>query len=139
MRAPDVDFLIDAIDRSRYFESVEWEIIAVPGKRNEVYYTGLTEGYVDITYTLLLRRKALFYTVNLIAPCLAISLLTVFVFYLPSESGEKVTLSISILLSLTFFIILLADLVPPVGLLEKLTSTSSSQSICFYLFVNRLH
>jgi hypothetical protein len=37
-----------------------------------------------------MRRKTLFYTVNLIIPCMGISFLTVLVFYLPSDSGEKV-------------------------------------------------
>ena len=68
----------------------------------------------DITFMLTMRRKTLFYTVNLIIPCvgrlshifflnvlrklnlkkqfniLGISFLTVLVFYLPSDSGEKV-------------------------------------------------
>ena len=38
----------------------------------------------------LLPRKTLFYTVNLIIPCVGISFLTVLVFYLPADSGEKV-------------------------------------------------
>lgn len=37
-----------------------------------------------------MRRKTLFYTVNLIIPCVALTFLTVLVFYLPSDSGEKV-------------------------------------------------
>jgi hypothetical protein len=44
----------------------------------------------DITFYMTLRRKTLFYTVNLIIPCVGISFLTVLVFYLPSDSGEKV-------------------------------------------------
>ena len=44
----------------------------------------------DITFFMTLRRKTLFYTVNLIIPCVGISFLTVLVFYLPSDSGEKV-------------------------------------------------
>ena len=40
-----------------------------------------------------LRRKTLFYTVNLIIPCVGISFLTVLVFYLPSDSGEKVNIT----------------------------------------------
>ncbi len=46
------------------------------------------------------RRKTLFYTVNLLIPCVAINMLTVLTFYLPSDSGEKISLCISILLSL---------------------------------------
>lgn len=70
----------------------------------------------DITFKLTMRRKTLFYTVNLIIPCVGITFLTVLVFYLPSDSGEKVTLSISILLSLTVFFLLLAEIIPPTSL-----------------------
>lgn len=45
---------------------------------------------LDITFKLTMRRKTLFYTVNLIVPCVALTFLTVLVFYLPSDSGEKV-------------------------------------------------
>lgn len=47
-----------------------------------------------------MRRKTLFYTVNLIIPCMGISFLTILVFYLPSDSGEKVRLTCSTLCSL---------------------------------------
>ena len=52
----------------------------------------LQEPYPDIIFTLKLRRKTLFYTVNLIIPCVGISFLSVLVFYLPSDSGEKVSI-----------------------------------------------
>merc|ERR1712079_866704 len=70
----------------------------------------------DITFILTMRRKTLFYTVNLIIPCVGISFLTVLVFYLPSDSGEKVSLSISILLSLTVFFLLLSEIIPPTSI-----------------------
>jgi hypothetical protein len=54
-------------------------------------YICCREVYPDIVYSFHIRRQPLFYMVNLILPCLLISILTVLVFYLPSASGEKVT------------------------------------------------
>ena len=65
--------------------------------------------FIDITYEIHLRRKTLFYTVNLIFPSVGISFLTALVFYLPSDSGEKISLCISILISLTVFFLLLGQ------------------------------
>ncbi|KYN13722.1 Acetylcholine receptor subunit alpha-like protein, partial [Trachymyrmex cornetzi] len=58
--------------------------------RHERYYTCCDEPYLDITFYITMRRKTLFYTVNLIIPCMGISFLTILVFYLPCDSGEKV-------------------------------------------------
>ena len=88
----------------------------VPVKYNEEYFDCCPEPYPDLTFNITMRRKTLFYTVNLIIPCVAISFLTLLVFCLPSECGEKVTLSISILISLTVFFLLLAELIPPTSL-----------------------
>ncbi|XP_012284549.2 acetylcholine receptor subunit alpha-like 1 [Orussus abietinus] len=104
------------IDLTDYYISVEWDIIKVPAVRNEKFYICCEEPYPDIMFYITLRRKTLFYTVNLIIPCVGISFLSVLVFYLPSDSGEKVSLSISILLSLTVFFLLLAEIIPPTSL-----------------------
>ncbi|EZA61858.1 Acetylcholine receptor subunit alpha-like protein [Ooceraea biroi] len=104
------------IDLTDYYISVEWDIIKVPAVRKEAFYICCEEPYIDIVFNITLRRKTLFYTVNLIIPCVGISILSVLVFYLPSDSGEKVSLSISILLSLTVFFLLLAEIIPPTSL-----------------------
>ncbi|XP_078044298.1 nicotinic acetylcholine receptor alpha1 isoform X5 [Augochlora pura] len=104
------------IDLTDYYISVEWDIIKVPAVRNEAFYICCEEPFPDIVFNITLRRKTLFYTVNLIIPCVGISFLSVLVFYLPSDSGEKVSLSISILLSLTVFFLLLAEIIPPTSL-----------------------
>uniref|UniRef100_A0A670ZNI6 Cholinergic receptor nicotinic beta 2 subunit n=1 Tax=Pseudonaja textilis TaxID=8673 RepID=A0A670ZNI6_PSETE len=93
--------------------SGEWDIIALPGRRNE---NPNDSTYVDITYDFIIRRKPLFYTINLIIPCILITSLAILVFYLPSDCGEKMTLCISVLLALTVFLLLISKIVPPTSL-----------------------
>ena len=118
--AGDLDLIELGIDLKDFYRSVEWDLLTVPAKKNEKYYTCCSEPYYDITFNITMRRKTLFHTVNLIIPCVAISFLTVLVFYLPSDSGEKITLCISILLSLTVFFLLLAEIIPPTSLVVPL-------------------
>lgn len=101
------------MDLQEYYISTEWDLMQAWAVRHEKYYPCCEEPYTDIFFHLVLRRKSLFYTVNVIIPCVGISFLSVLVFYLPSDSGEKVSLSISILLSLTVFFLLLAEIIPP--------------------------
>ncbi|XP_023346039.1 acetylcholine receptor subunit alpha-like isoform X2 [Eurytemora carolleeae] len=77
---------------------------------------------------------------------LGISFLTVLVFYLPSDSGEKVTLCISILLSLTVFFLLLAEIIPPTSLAVPLlgkylvfTMMLVTLSICVTVTILNIH
>ena len=74
----------------------------------------------QVTFQVTMQRKTLFHTVNLILPCAVLSFMTVIVFHLPSDSGEKIALSISILLSLVVFVLLLADIIPPTSLVIPL-------------------
>lgn len=115
-QSEDSDKIDVGIDLQDYYISVEWDIMKVPAVRNEKYYSCCEEPYPDIIFNITLRRKTLFYTVNLIIPCVGISFLSVLVFYLPSDSGEKISLCISILLSLTVFFLLLVEIIPPTSL-----------------------
>ncbi|KAH9499314.1 D-arabinose 1-dehydrogenase (NAD(P)(+)) [Bulinus truncatus] len=110
----------NGIDLRDFYPSVEWDILEVDAVKNVRNYPCCSEKYPDITFSVLMRRKTLFHTVNLIIPCVAISCLTVLVFYLPSDSGEKITLCISILLSLTVFFLLLAEIIPPTSIVVPL-------------------
>ncbi len=103
----DLVSMASDVDQMDYWESGEWVIINAVGTYNIKKYECCTEIYPDITYSFIIRRLPLFYTINLIIPCLLISCLTVLVFYLPSECAEKITLCISVLLSLTVFLLLI--------------------------------
>jgi len=104
------------IDLSAYYPSVEWDILGVPAERHEKYYSCCAEPYIDIFFNITLRRRTLFYTVNLIVPCVGISYLSVLVFYLPADSKEKISLCITILLSQTMFFLLISEIIPSTSL-----------------------
>lgn len=77
------------VDLSDYWKSGTWDIIEVPAYLN-IYKNVGQPTETDITFNIIIRRKTLFYTVNLILPTVLISFLCVLVFYLPAEAGEKV-------------------------------------------------
>ena len=66
-----------------------------------------------ISMTIQMRRKPLFYVFNMILPCLVITLVALLGFYMPSDSGEKVSMGITTLLSMTVFLMLVAENMPP--------------------------
>nr|WOX02239.1 nicotinic acetylcholine receptor alpha 8 subunit transcript variant X2 [Megalurothrips usitatus] len=119
---PGSNLVHNGVNLKEFYLSVEWDVLDAPARRNEEYEpsaccanndTACCVPYSDITFSMTMRRKTLFYTINLIIPIVGITFLTVLVFYLPSASGEKVSLCVSILLSLTVFFLLLAEIIPP--------------------------
>jgi len=65
------------------------EVLAI---RNEQKYDCCPEPYIDITFTIHIRRRTLYYGFNLIIPYSLISMLTLLTFILPPGEGEKIGL-----------------------------------------------
>ncbi|XP_049634653.1 neuronal acetylcholine receptor subunit alpha-3 [Suncus etruscus] len=142
----DLVLIGSSMNLKDYWESGEWAVIKAPGYKHDIKYNCCEEIYPDITYSLYIRRLPLFYTINLIIPCLLISFLTVLVFYLPSDCGEKVTLCISVLLSLTVFLLVITETIPSTSLVIPLigeyllfTMIFVTLSIVITVFVLNVH
>ncbi|KAL4623923.1 neuronal acetylcholine receptor subunit alpha-2-like [Arapaima gigas] len=142
----DLERIETTVDLKDYWESGEWAIVNAVGTYNTKKYDCCHEIYPDITYFFIIRRLPLFYTINLIIPCLLISCLTVLVFYLPSDCGEKITLCISVLLSLTVFLLLITEIIPSTSLVIPLigeyllfTMIFVTLSIVITVFVLNVH
>uniref|UniRef100_A0A182J3H7 Nicotinic acetylcholine receptor subunit alpha 6 n=1 Tax=Anopheles atroparvus TaxID=41427 RepID=A0A182J3H7_ANOAO len=82
----------DGGDLSDFITNGEWYLIGMPGKKNTITYQCCPEPYVDITFTIQIRRRTLYYFFNLIVPCVLISSMALLGFTLPPDSGEKLTL-----------------------------------------------
>ncbi|XP_067456230.1 neuronal acetylcholine receptor subunit alpha-7-like [Thunnus thynnus] len=107
-----LDIQMKEADVSGYMPNGEWDLVEVPGGRHEVFYDCCAEPYPDITFVVTLRRRTLFYALNLLIPCVLLSSMTLLVFLLPANSGEKISLGITVLLSLTVFMLMVAEIMP---------------------------
>uniref|UniRef100_A0AAV2LV84 Neuronal acetylcholine receptor subunit alpha-7-like n=1 Tax=Knipowitschia caucasica TaxID=637954 RepID=A0AAV2LV84_KNICA len=107
-----LDLNMTEADLSGYTPNGEWDLVEVPGIKTDRIYPCCPEPYPDITYTVVMRRRTIYYGLNLLLPCIIISILALLVFMLPADSGEKISLGITVLLSLSVFMLLVADTMP---------------------------
>ncbi|XP_077999771.1 neuronal acetylcholine receptor subunit alpha-10-like [Glandiceps talaboti] len=111
--AIDLESDFGEADLSGYVTNGEWDLLRAPAKRNVIYYNCCPEPYPDMTFTIVMKRRPLFYVINIMIPNTFIAMLTLVGFYLPPESGEKVTLMMTNLLSLIVFQQLVNTTMPP--------------------------
>jgi drug/metabolite transporter (DMT)-like permease len=88
----------------------QWTFEAFPAMRRVEYYP---EPFPSVIYTVILLRKPLYYLINLVLPSVFISFCGVLVFVLPPDSGEKVSMSVTLLLASTVFLLIVSEIMPP--------------------------
>ncbi|KAE9417630.1 hypothetical protein Angca_002396, partial [Angiostrongylus cantonensis] len=101
-------------DQSNYMMSTEWDLLQISAEKSSVVYSCCPDApYPFVNIHISIERRPMFYVFNLILPCVLISGIALLGFYMPSDSGEKVTLGITSLLSTTVFLMLVAEGMPP--------------------------
>lgn len=99
-------------DMSSYIKNGEWEVIDVPVTENKLYYVCCPDAYADITFTIHMKRKVLYYIFNLIVPTTIIVTFILVGFCLPPITGERITLNITVLLTMTVFLNIASNTLP---------------------------
>lgn len=89
-------------DQSNYMTSTEWILNSIEAEKNSIVYSCCPEPYPYVDIHINIERRPMFYVFNLILPCVLTSLVALLGFYMPSDSGEKVTLGL--LFFLKFYI-----------------------------------
>lgn len=113
----------NTVDLSRFVENGEWELISTHAVRNNVYYTCCPEPFPDVTITLHIRRRTIYYIYNVIIPSIMLSSLALLGFWINPDSGEKVTLGLTVLLALSVFMLLIAENTPATSFYIPLLGT----------------
>ena len=89
---------------SDYIENGEWEIVSIPVKVENKKYQCCPSTFTELTYKFRMRRKVLYYLFNLILPCAIISTLAILAFCINPRSGQRITLSITVMLTMSVFL-----------------------------------
>lgn len=100
-------------DLASYIDNAEWTVDNIPVERHVLYYNCCPEPYPDVTFYIVMKRRPAFYLLTMIFPCILTSCVAALGFLLPTESGEKVSLEITVLLSLAVFLLLVSESLPP--------------------------
>lgn len=110
----DMRLMWDSADMSEFVKSNTWDHVTMMGRREAKRFesTPNDPAYVKIIFDLNMRRCHKYGLMNFIIPCLIVNGMAVLVFILPSDAGEKIGLSITVLLTLVVFMQMLGDATP---------------------------
>ena len=109
------------INSTFYQESAEWLVSSLTATD---YETTTSSG---VTFTIELKRKPLFYLINIMVPVIMLAVINVFVFVLPATSGEKTGLSVTVFLAFAVFLTIISAELPQTS--EKISTFAA------YLFL----
>lgn len=101
-------------DITNYVPSSEWALLLYqPMRSMETFSCCPDEPVPFMKYFIVIKRRPLFYLFNMVMPCVLITIVALLGFYMPPESGEKVSMGITTLLSIVVFLMIVAESMPP--------------------------
>uniref|UniRef100_A0A8W8IRY3 Uncharacterized protein n=1 Tax=Magallana gigas TaxID=29159 RepID=A0A8W8IRY3_MAGGI len=96
----------NGINLNEYKESGVWEIT-----RTDVKISKESFEY-KVTFSIHIKRKPFYYVFNIIIPILFLGMLTILVFALPVDAGEKMSYAMTVFLSFAVFLTIINTLLP---------------------------
>lgn len=106
------------VDTTFYSENGEWDFLSSAGHTPSSQVRGGT-WYSTLSFSITLRRKPVYHALNTLFPVILMTFLIPMVYKLPTESGEKMSYSLTVLLAYAVYLSLISDNIP-----------STSKSVC---------
>ncbi|KAK6186079.1 hypothetical protein SNE40_008185 [Patella caerulea] len=125
---------------AEYGPNGQWELLNISMKEAKDDFKSI------LKFELTLKRRRSFYIMNIILPVIFLSLMGNLVFALPAESGEKMSLTITILLAYVVYLTIISENMPQTSIHISLLAVYltilvalSSVSVIITTLVLRLH
>ena len=100
------------VDQNYFVKGGEWSLLSTSVTMISRKIPDFPDTFPAVIVSLTLQRDPSYFTLNVIVPCVIITFMAVLVFFLPSESGEKISLGITVLLSYSVLLLMIADITP---------------------------
>lgn len=110
-----VDFLTIMLDQSGFFlqyytESEEWEMVETSLKKQLFVSNNMT--YTQLHFNMKIKRRPTYVILSVFLPVIILSVLNIFCFVIPIESGEKMGTSMAIFLTFAVFMTIINESLP---------------------------
>ena len=96
-----------AVQTNTSLPSNDWDLI-----HTSYGYDTRFQGFPIVYFIFTLQRVSTYFIVNVIIPIICLSILSVMVFRMPAEAGEKMGLSVTVLMSYSVILMIMNDNVP---------------------------
>ena len=100
------------IELTYYKSNEEWKLESIFSEINIKNYSCCLNSFYDLTYTFIIKRNYDFYSINIILPLFLTTSLIMITIFIPNDSGEKISFSVTIMLSLIIYLLILSDHIP---------------------------
>ncbi|XP_056398713.1 5-hydroxytryptamine receptor 3A-like isoform X2 [Hyla sarda] len=97
-------------DLQKFYNKGEWELLGINSNYKVVDELGDKFGVVE--FSIIFRRHPMYYVVNLVIPSVFLIIMDTIGFYLPPESGERISFKITLLLGYSVFLIIVSETLP---------------------------
>ncbi|XP_067851823.1 5-hydroxytryptamine receptor 3A-like [Heptranchias perlo] len=88
----------------------EWELTQINAHEEKVYVDGQSYHFVALEVTI--KRRPMFYIVNLLVPSAFLMVTDILSFYLPTHSFDRASFKMTLMLGYSVFLIIVKDLLP---------------------------
>jgi hypothetical protein len=100
-------------DMRHFIKNGEWEVESALLYNNILKHYGPNKlPYPDVTLTLKIKRRSVYYCVYIVLPSAIISLLSLLTFILPTDNGERISLVNGILVANSVYILVVFSMLP---------------------------
>lgn len=103
----------------------EWNILNMTVMQEDIKFPCCPEPYSTMSKEFVLKRRALYYFLYILLPLISLAFLFMMVFFIPHDSGERMGFGVTILLSITVYLLVISEALP-----EK-SDDKSMLGICF--------